>query len=114
MIKDIVVIGENFTVNRTRGVDAPGGVLEHALEFNPNFPIYAENGKYAQALGAYSERENPLSMIDNTKDNKYTQWRMFGDVHLSITPFKNFMIRTTLGMDYTQKEQRFFTYPVTP
>ena len=102
LIKDIVVIGENFTVNRTRGVDAPGGVLEHALEFNPNFPIYAENGKYAQALGAYSERENPLSMIDNTKDNKYTQWRMFGDVHLSITPFKNFMIRTTLGMDYTQ------------
>ena len=112
LIKDIVVIGENFTVNRTRGVDAPGGVLEHALEFNPNFPIYAENGKYAQALGAYSERENPLSMIANTKDNEYTQWRMFGDVHLSITPFKNFMIRTTLGMDYTQKEQRFFTYPI--
>jgi len=112
LLKDIVVIGENFTVNRTKGVDAPGGVLEHALEFNPNFPIYAENGKYAQALGAYSERENPLSMIDNAKDNEYTQWRMFGDVHLSVTPFKNFMIRTTLGMDYTQKEQRFFTYPI--
>ena len=42
-----VVIGENFSINRTKGVDAPGGVLEHALEFNPNFPIYAENGKYA-------------------------------------------------------------------
>ena len=67
---------------------------------------------YAQALGAYSERENPLSMISNAKDNEYTQWRMFGDVHLSITPFKNFMVRTTLGMDYTQKEQRFFTYPI--
>ena len=107
-----VVIGENFSINRTKGVDAPGGVLEHALEFNPNFPIYAENGKYAQALGAYSERENPLSMIDNSKDNVYTQWRMFGDAHASITPFKNFTIRTTLGMDYTQKEQRFFTYPI--
>ena len=107
-----VVIGENFSINRTKGVAAPGGVLEHALEFNPNFPIYAENGKYAQALGAYSERENPLSMIDNTKDNVYTQWRMFGDAHASITPFKNFTIRTTLGMDYTQKEQRFFTYPI--
>ena len=112
LLKDILVIGENFTVNRTKGVDAPGGVLEHALEFNPNFPIYAENGKYAQALGAYSERENPLSMIANAKDNEYTQWRMFGDVHLTVTPFKNFMIRTTLGMDYTQKEQRFFTYPI--
>jgi len=112
LMDGIIVIGENFTVNRTKGVDAPGGVLEHALEFNPNFPIYAENGKYAQALGAYSERENPLSMIENSKDNEYTQWRTFGDVHLSITPFKNFMVRTTLGMDYTQKEQRFFTYPI--
>ena len=51
-----VTIGENFTINRTQGVDAPGGILENALEFNPNFPIYAENGEYAQALGSYSER----------------------------------------------------------
>ena len=108
----LVTIGENFTVNRTKGIDAPGGILSNALEFNPNFPIYAENGEYAQALGAYSERENPLSMLYNTKDNEYTQWRMFGDVHLSINPFKNFTVRTTLGMDYTQKEQRFFTYPI--
>ena len=112
LIDGLVTIGENFTLNRTMGVDAPGGVLEHALQFNPNYPIYAENGEYAQTLGAYSECENPLSMISNTKDNKYTLWRMFGDAHLSITPFKNFMIRTTLGMDYTQKEQRFFTYPI--
>ncbi len=107
-----VVIGENFSVNRTKGTDAPGGILENALEFNSNFPIYAENGEYAQALGAYSERENPLSLIYNNKDNEYTQWRMFGDAHVSVTPFKNFTVRSTLGMDYSQKEQRFFTYPI--
>ena len=112
LFNGIVTIGENFTVNRTKGIDAPGGILNNALEFNPNFPIYAENGQFAQSLGAYSERENPLSMLYNTKDNEYTQWRMFGDAHLSITPFKNFTVRTTLGMDYTQKEQRFFTYPI--
>ena len=107
-----VVIGENFTLNRTKGIEAPGGIIEHSLEFNPNFPIYAENGEYAQALGSYSERENPLSMLHNSKDNEYTLWRMFGDAHLSVTPFKNFTLRTTLGIDYSQKEQRFFTYPI--
>lgn len=107
-----VVIGENFSVNRTKGTDAPGGILENALEFNSNFPIYAENGEFAQALGAYSERENPLSLIYNNKDNEYTQWRMFGDAHISVTPFKNFTVRSTLGMDYSQKEQRFFTYSI--
>ena len=107
-----VVIGENFSVNRTKGTDAPGGILENALEFNSNFPIYAENGEFAHALGAYSERENPLSLIYNNKDNEYTQWRMFGDAHITVTPFKNFTVRSTLGMDYSQKEQRFFTYPI--
>ena len=108
----MVVIGENFTVNRTKGIAAPGDILKNALEFNPNFPIYAENGEYAQALGAYSERENPLSLLNNNKDNEYTQWRLFGDAHVSITPFKNFTVRTTLGIDYTQKQQRFFLYPI--
>ena len=106
-----LTIGENFTLNRNKGVDAPD-VLRNALEFNPNYPIYAENGQYAQALGAYSERENPLSMISNAKDNEYTLWRLFGDVHLSVTPFKNFTVRSTFGVDYSQKEQRFFTYPI--
>ena len=106
-----LTIGENFTLNRNKGVDAPD-VLRNALEFNPNYPIYAENGQYAQALGAYSERENPLSMIRNAKDNEYTLWRLFGDVHMSVTPFKNFTVRSTFGVDYSQKEQRFFTYPI--
>ena len=66
-----VVIGENFTVNRTKGVDAPGGVLEHALEFNPNFPIYAENGKYAQALGAYSERQRTMNIHSGAHSAMY-------------------------------------------
>ena len=78
-----VVIGENFTINRTIGNDAPGGIIENALQFNPNFPIYAENGEYAQTLGIYFERENPLSVLKRNKDNEYTQWRAFGDVHLS-------------------------------
>lgn len=107
-----LTIGENFNLNRTTGVDAPGGILENSLEFNPNFPIYAENGEFAQSLGAYSERENPLSMLHNSKDNRYSQWRTFGDVHIGITPFKNFQVRSTFGLDYTQKKQRFFTYPI--
>ena len=105
-------LGENFNLNRTSGVDAPGGVLENSLEFNPNFPIYAENGEFAQSLGAYSERENPLSMLHNSADNRYSQWRTFGDVHVAVNPFKNLSLRSTFGLDYTQKAQRFFTYPI--
>ena len=112
LLNDIVTIGENFTLNRTKGVDAPGDILKNALQFSPNFPIYAANGEYAQPVGAFPERENPLSMLDRTKNNEYTLWRIFGDAHISITPFKNFMIRSTVGLDYSQKQQRNFQYPI--
>ena len=107
-----VTLGENFTLNRTKGVDAPGNILRNALQFNPNFPIYAENGEYAQPVGAFAERENPLSLLSRVKNNEYTLWRIFGDAHISIKPFKGFMVRSTLGVDYSQKQQRNFTYPV--
>ena len=112
LLDGLVTIGENFTMNRTKGTDAPGDILSNALEFNPNFPIYAENGEFAQALGAYSERENPVGKLHNSKDDEYTMWRTFGDAHISITPMKNLTLRSTLGMDYSQKEQRFFLYPI--
>lgn len=112
LLNDIVTIGENFTLNRTKGVDAPGDILKNALQFSPNFPIYAANGEYAQPVEAFPERENPLSMLDRTKNNEYTLWRIFGDAHISITPFKNFMIRSTVGLDYSQKQQRNFQYPI--
>lgn len=109
----ILTIGENFNMNRTSGSrDDVDGILSNSLEFNPNFPIYAENGEYAQTLGAYSERENPLSMINNRKDDRYSMWRTFGDVHLTLNPFKGFAVRSTFGLDYSQKSQRFFTYPI--
>ena len=79
-----VTIGENFSMNRTKGVDYPKDYLKSALQFFPNYPIYAENGEYAQPVGAYAERENPLGILNRIKDNEYTLWRMFGDAHISI------------------------------
>jgi TonB-linked SusC/RagA family outer membrane protein len=38
---------------------------------------------------------------------------MFGDAYLNINPFKDFNVKTTFGLDYSQKQQRIFTYPIT-
>ena len=107
-----LTVGENLTMNYTDGVDAPGNIISNALQFNPNYPIYAENGEYAQTLGAYSERENPVSILHNTQDNRYYMWRTFGDIHVNLNPFKGLNIRSTIGLDYSQKKQNFYTYPI--
>ena len=110
---NVITIGENFTLNRTSEVQAPGGFLENVLQFNPSLPVYTTNGEYAGPVGGYPDRENPVARLDRNSDNRYTYWRTFGDVYVNINPIKNFNIKTTFGLDYAQKEQRIFTYPVT-
>ena len=114
LLKDkMLTVGEHFTLNRTSEVQAPGGFLQNVLQFNPSLPIYTEDGNYAGPVGGYPDRYNPVAVLERNKDNRYTYWRMFGDAYLNLNPFKGFNIRTTFGLDYSQKQQRFFTYPVT-
>ena len=111
--RNLVTVGEHFTLNRTNEVQAPGGFLENVLQFNPSLPVYTRNGDFAGPVGGYPDRENPVARLQRNSDNRYTYWRTFGDAYININPFKNFNIKSTFGLDYAQKEQRIFTYPVT-
>jgi TonB-linked SusC/RagA family outer membrane protein len=109
----IFTIGEHFTLNRTDEVQAPDGFLENVLQFNPSLPVYTTDGSYAGPVGGYPDRENPLARLVRNSDNRYVYWRTFGDVYLNVNPFKGFNVKTTFGLDYSQKQQRIFTYPIT-
>ena len=110
---DVITVGEHFTLNRTSEVNAPGGFLENVLQFNPSLPVRTINGDYAGPVGGYPDRENPLARLDRNADNRYTYWRLFGDAYIDINPLKDFHIRSSFGLDYSQKEQRIFQYPIT-
>ena len=111
--RKIITIGEHFTVNRTNELQAPGGFLENVLQFNPSLPVYTTTGEYAGPVGGYPDRENPVARLDRNSDNRYTYWRMFGDAFININPIADFNIKSTFGIDYSQKQQRMFTYPIT-
>lgn len=113
LIKNILTIGEHFTLNRTSEVLSPGGFLQNALQFNPSLPIYTTKGEYAGPVGGYPDRENPVARLNRNRDNRYTYWRAFGDAYVNLSLFKGFNLRSTFGLDYAQKMQRFFTYPIT-
>ncbi|MBQ8939354.1 MAG: TonB-dependent receptor [Paludibacteraceae bacterium] len=113
IIGDYVTIGENFTMSRTTEVGAPGGFLQNVLQFNPSLPVYTTDGGYAGPVGGYPDRQNPVAVLERNKDNRYVYWRVFGNAYININPVKGLNIRTTAGIDYAQKKQRIFTYPVT-
>ena len=93
--RDLVTVGEHFTINRTSEVQAPGGFLENVLQFNPSLPVYTRDGEFAGPVGGYPDRENPLARLERNSDNRYTYWRTFGDAFININPFKDFNIKTT-------------------
>ncbi|MBQ4380627.1 MAG: SusC/RagA family TonB-linked outer membrane protein, partial [Bacteroidaceae bacterium] len=111
--RNIVTIGEHFTLNRTSEVQAPGGFLQNVLQFNPSLPVYTTDGEFAGPVGGYPDRENPLARLTRNSDNRYTYWRMFGDAYVNINPIKNLNFKSTFGLDYSQKSMREFTYPIT-
>lgn len=113
LIGDKLTIGEHFTLNRTSEVAAPGGFLQNVLQFNPSLPVYTTDGNYAGPVGGYPDRYNPVAVLERNKDNRYTYWRTFGDAYVNLNLFKGFNLRSTFGLDYSQKQQRIFTYPVT-
>ena len=113
VIKDVLTIGEHFSLNRTSEVQAPGGFLENVLQFNPSLPVYTTDGGYAGPVGGYPDRENPVARLNRNADNRYTYWRAFGDAYVNLRLFKGFNVRSTFGLDYSQKQQRIFTYPIT-
>ena len=113
LIKDVLTIGEHFTLNRTSEVQAPSGFLENVLQFNPSLPVYTERGDFAGPVGGYPDRENPVARLSRNSHNRYTYWRTFGDAYVNLHLFKGFNLRSTFGLDYSQKQQRIFTFPVT-
>ena len=113
LIEDILTIGEHFTLNRTSEVQAPGGFLQNVLQFNPSLPVYTSDGEYAGPVGGYPDRENPVARLERNSNNRYAYWRTFGDAYLNLTPFKGFSLKTVFGIDYSQKQQRIFTMPIT-
>ncbi|ETD18358.1 MULTISPECIES: SusC/RagA family TonB-linked outer membrane protein [Prevotellaceae] len=113
LVGDVLTVGEHFTLNRTSEVQAPGGFLENVLQFNPSLPIYTNKGEYAGPVGGYPDRENPVARLQRNSDNRYTYWRLFGDAFVNLNLFKGFNVRSTFGLDYSQKMQRIFTYPIT-
>ena len=80
ILKDYVTIGENFTVNRTSEVSAPGGFINSVLQYHPLLPVYNTNGELAQAPSSsgFPQRENPMSILERNKDNDLGKYIRIG------------------------------------
>ncbi|NDV65428.1 TonB-dependent receptor [Bacteroides sp. 224] len=111
---DVVTIGENFTMNRTTEVTQPHQIVEAALIAVPFIPVHTEDGKgWGGPIMGLPDRQNPVRLINDNKDNRYTYWRMFGNAFINIQPISKLNIRSSFGVDYGNFYKRSLTYSYT-
>lgn len=98
--EDKLVIGENFSFNRTNEVTDPG-VLDPALRALPIIPVHTVDGKgWGGPVGGMNDRQNPVRLLEYNKDNKYDYLRIFGNAYADLELIKNLHIKTSFGIDY--------------
>jgi len=113
LLNDMVTIGENFSVNRTGELQAPGGVLDLALMALPVMPVKTIDGDWSSVTAGMLDRDNPARVLDANRDNPYAYWRLFGNAYIDIQPIKNLHLKSSFGADYSNYYQRILTYSYT-
>ncbi|HET7732833.1 MAG TPA: SusC/RagA family TonB-linked outer membrane protein, partial [Paludibacter sp.] len=113
LLGDLITVGENFTINNTGELQAPGGVLELSILSLPIMPVKKTNGDWGSVTSGMRDRDNPARILDANKDNPYSYWRTFGNAYIDIQPIKNFHVKSSFGIDYGNYYQRALTYSFT-
>lgn len=107
---DLLTIGENLTVNRTEETQAPGGILNTALQALPLIPVHTQDGGWGGPTGSMNDRDNPVRILDANKDNTYQYWRVFGNAYINLNPVKGLNLKSSFGIDYGNYYRQDFVY----
>ena len=99
--------GENVQFSRTSQVNSTtdvGGdaVGDLALTLAPTIPLRKTDGTFGGPFGAgYSDRNNPVDMQYLNRWNTTNLFLATGNIYAEIEPVKNLVVRTSLGIDYS-------------
>ena len=103
-------VGGSATINWWKAHNAPGGIEENAVKQHPAKAVYDEEGNYNESmLEILGDTPNLLRLINNEAKNKNEYWRILGNVWLSIEPVKNFLLKTSLGINYFNETHKYYT-----
>ena len=109
VLGDMITIGENFTINHTAELQAPGGVLDLSILSLPIMPVKTVAGDWGSVTSGMRDRDNPARILDANKNNPYSYWRTFGNAYIDVQPIKHLHYKSSFGVDYANYNQRLLT-----
>ena len=93
-------IGENMNISRWTEKLKPGGIEELAIAQHPIVPVYDIFGGYAGPTQGIGDKPNPVRLLDQQKENRLEQWRIFGNVYLEAEPIRHLVLRSNFSVNY--------------
>ncbi|WP_436416496.1 SusC/RagA family TonB-linked outer membrane protein [Petrimonas sp.] len=107
LLNDRLKIGENLSISKIRrSMINSWDILNMTHEIQPIIPVHTIDGGWGGPVAGMSDRQNPVRIIEDNKQNHNDLIRLFGDVNLSLKILENLNFRSTLGVDYTGFWQR--------
>ncbi|MHA6246943.1 SusC/RagA family TonB-linked outer membrane protein [Pontibacter sp. CAU 1760] len=93
-----VVVGENLSLTKTTEVG--GAPMNAAMQALPIIPVYTETGGWGGPVGGMNDRQNPVRLLEDNKQNNYDFMRVFGNLFAEIELVKDLKFRSNYGLDY--------------
>ncbi|MFA6403904.1 MAG: TonB-dependent receptor [Salinivirgaceae bacterium] len=102
-----LVIGENFTISyQEETLIDVGNVLFSSLVLQPIVPVYTETGGWGGPVSGMTDRQNPVRLIEDNKQNRYKFSRPFGNAYIQIEPIEGLKLKSSIGIDYAVYYER--------
>lgn len=82
--------------------DLAGQILGLSIEQQSIVPIYNDVGGWGGPVPGITDRDNPVRIIEQNRDNNHTYNKVMADVYVEYMPIEDLTLRGSVGVDYGQ------------
>jgi len=105
LLNSNLVIGQNLSIVYLDEVGNP--TISEAVQALPIIPVRTVDGKgWGGPVTGMNDRQNPMRLLDNNKQNNNEYVRLFGSFFADLTLFKGLKFRSNIGFDYGNSQER--------
>jgi TonB-linked SusC/RagA family outer membrane protein len=107
-------IGETLSATYMRDPILPtGSITLLSLIENPIIPVHTVSGGWGGPVAGMDDRDNPVRLIEDNKQNVNAFGRVFGNAYLDLTILPNLHFKTTYAADFAGNYFRSLQLPYT-
>ncbi len=100
-------IGENLSATYIKDALVPfSDILFTALVQQPVVPVHTVTGGWGGPAPGMTDRQNPVRLIEDNKQNKSNFVRLFGNAYADLEIIPNLHLKSSYGIDYSGTYQR--------